>query len=148
MWEEANLVDARRVFGLYPKEEHSRPYLNMEDVKSKRKSKFLLEDESNDNNGRTQRLLNIFEVSKGGGIVQGRGATTNPAAKWQNCQVPYTISSIFSGSQFHHHSTSGIFIQKCYIQPIFFTFDSHVCLYCQRESRAVCCSFQRYYINN
>jgi hypothetical protein len=27
--------------------------------------------------------------------IEGRGATTNPAAKWPNCRVPYTIANRF-----------------------------------------------------
>ena len=29
-------------------------------------------------------------------LIEGRGATTNPAAKWTNCRVPYTIADTFS----------------------------------------------------
>ena len=29
-------------------------------------------------------------------LIEGRGATTNPAAKWTNCRVPYTIANTFS----------------------------------------------------
>ncbi len=98
VWEKADILDVKRLIGIYSKEDKIGPNLNMEDVITKRRTKMLLEKKIKDNDEKRHRLMNVFEIPNLANGIEGRGATTNPAAKWQNCQVPYEISDSFTRS--------------------------------------------------
>ena len=62
MWEEADLMDVKKMIGIYSNEENIGPHLNKEEVLSMRRAKLLSESEMKDNMGQNQRLLNVFEI--------------------------------------------------------------------------------------
>ena len=98
-FEKMVLMSADSVTGLNIDKASLGPPLTLKEIKefSKDEEQNVINEGANDDDDDEVfgTVKPVFPTSK----ATGRGATTRPDAKWLNCQVPYTISNIYSSAE-------------------------------------------------
>ncbi len=97
VWEKADILDVKRLIGIYSKEDKTEPNLNMEDVIIKRRAKMIPKKKMKDNNEKRHRLMNVFEIPNLANGIELRQRCNNKPS----CKVAKLSSSLRNLRQFH-----------------------------------------------